>query len=53
MESLSKTLIMGGTRHRRGVDRINHALRQDKRFRECRVRGLRLMVGFDYLGENP
>jgi len=42
-----------GTRHRRGVDRINHALRQDKRFRECRVRGLRLMVGFDYLGENP
>lgn len=42
-----------GTRHRRGVDRINHALRQDKRFKECRVRGLRLMVGFDYLGENP
>lgn len=40
-----------GTRHRRGVARINNALRQDSRFRECRVRGIGSMVGFEFLGE--
>lgn len=41
-----------GTQHRRGVARINRALRQDTRFKEVRVRGIRNMVGFQFIGDN-
>lgn len=41
-----------GTRHRRGVVRVNNALIQDSRFKEIQVRGIRLMVGFQFLNND-
>lgn len=35
-----------GDRARKHIARINNVLRQDSRFEECRVRGIRQMVGF-------